>query len=181
MPRRRQRFGQGAVMQSSMTARKKAKCRGCNLTFEKGDPVVRLRLRKAFRNPCVTCGHRLLGVRWFHPSCVPPDANKAMGYDPAAQAYGAPQPPPSAAHAHTVAPPPKPMSPEELILAALLASEAAIKARARVIGKTPEVLKLLATYGKMKAHVLRPGNDNEQIVAIRQTMIAAIKLVTGGV
>lgn len=183
--RRRRRFGsvnRGAVLQSTMIARKRSKCRACSLPFEKGDEVVRLRLRKTFRNPCVTCGHKLLGVRWYHPTCVPLDLNKAMGFDPA-QPYGAapattgaPPPPPT----HQVSPPPKPQTAADASLSALLAIENALKRRLAenpALAKDVQVAKTLDTYNGCKAHALRNKNDNEARLGMKNALKRSLDLI----
>lgn len=181
--RRGRRFGtnKGAVLQSSLTAKRKAKCRGCHQTFEAGDAVVRLRLRKNFRKPCVTCNHKLLGVRWYHPQCVPVDINKAMGYDPYATHTATHTAPPVAPPSSTVAaPPPKPQTAQDAQLAALLAIENALKRRLAenpALKKNAELDAALKTYNGCKARALRPSTPAEGIVALKMALKRALDIV----
>lgn len=179
MYHRRRRFGQGAVLQSTMTAKRKAKCRGCNNTFEKGETVVRLRLRKSFRQPCATCGHKLLGVRWYHTGCVPANIEKAMGWDPNAQRAAA-TPPPPVNKGGAVPPPPKPQSAADAQLGALLSIENALKRRlaeSPALQNDPQLAKTLATYNSCKAHALRNANDNEARLGLKNALKRALDLV----
>lgn len=172
----RRRFGgrrrgpvHGPVMSSRTTARKAAKCRGCGGAYAVGDEVVRLRLRKNYRQSCVTCGHKLPGVKFFHPQCVPSDHAKAMGYNP----HNAPPPPGNA-----VPPPPKPMTVEEHQLAALLQIEKALSAR---IANRPALKKelesLFNTYNGCKARALRGITPGEELVGMKMALKKAIDLV----
>lgn len=186
--RGRSRRASSPVTESRTTARKRSKCKGCGLTFEKGDLVVRLRLRKTHREPCATCGHRLLGVRFYHPSCVPADVNKAMGYDPSKHVHNAP---PAAA---TVPPPPKPPTPHEAALSALVSLEHALTLKLardprawvtvndaktgrpkRVLA--PEHEKAHARLQGIKARVLRPGTPAEGEVATSLALQQLVKMV----
>lgn len=179
MYRRRKRFGQGAVLQSTLTAKRKAKCRACHLTFEKGDTVIRLRLRKSFRQPCVTCGHKLLGVRWYHTACVPADLEKAMGWDPNAKQHAAP-PPPTPSAAHQVPPPPKPQTARDAQLGALLAIENALSRRLAeqpALQQNVELAAALKTYNGCKARALRPGTPPEGVVALKMALKRALDIV----
>lgn len=179
--RPRRRFGaRGAVLQSTLTAKRKAKCRGCHQTFEQGDTVVRLRLRKSFRQPCVTCGHKLLGVKWFHTQCVPPDPERAMGWVPHAQQHATTPPPAQPARGGAVPPPPKPQSAQDAQLGALLAIENAIKRRLAenpALANDTTLNKTLATYNACKAHALRNKNDNEALLGLKNALKRALDLV----
>jgi hypothetical protein len=160
-------------VQSALAAKKKSKCRACGLPFQIGENVIRLRLRKSFRAPCTTCAHKLLGVKWFHPACVPPDINKAMGYDPNVAHVAAPDP-------HQVAPPPKPQSAADAGLGALLAIENALKRRVAenpALQKSEELAATLKTYNGCKARALRPGTDAEGVVALKMALKRALDLV----
>jgi hypothetical protein len=182
--RRRRRFGTsaGAVLQSTMAARRRSKCRACHLPFEKGDTVVRLRLRKSFRQPCVTCGHKLLGVRWYHTQCVPIDLEKAMGYDPQGTRTQAPPPAaaPVTAHSHQAAPPAKPLSVREALIAWMLAGEAALK---RKLAENPALMKnkdldaVVKTYNGCKARFLRPGTDAEGELSMKMALKKLVDVV----
>lgn len=175
-PRRRVRE---AVTRSTLTARKRGRCKYCKAWFNAGDQIVKLRLKKPFRAPCTGCGAKPTGSKQFHPNCVPQDINKAMGYDPTLHAHQA------SPHVHSVAPPPKPPSPAEAGLAALASLEQFLVLRLRndpkawVIkdGKrvlTPEWEKSFSRLQGIKSRVLRPGTPEEGDVA---TSIALQQLV----
>lgn len=176
MPRRRRFSGSAAVLQSAQVSKKKGRCKGCNQTFEKGDQLVRLRLRKSFRSPCACCGHKLLGVRWFHPHCVPADLNLAMGFDPSKHGTAPSYVPPSAAH--QVPPPPKPLSVEDLQFAAVQAVIGVVKARAR---NNPKLMAELApdfkTFQGLTARAMRPGTPEEGETSWKFALVRALKLV----
>jgi hypothetical protein len=196
MPRRRSRFGRTsgpkpAVKQSNLRQRRRGACKGCGMTIEAGDPIVKLTLRKVHRVPCVTCSHVPVGTKRYHPGCVPSDINKAMGYDPLARAR-------QAAHQHTAptpsvtaAPPPKPQSTADAQLAALLALEHALMLKLKndpnawtikpVNGLPKRVLKdeiesEFKTIQGIKARAVRPGTEAEGAVAMKMAFTRLLKL-----
>lgn len=174
--RRRRGFGgmKSPVMQEQKVAKKRGKCRGCKGTFEIGDTVVRLRLRKTYRQPCALCNHKLLGVRWFHVGCVPVDVNAAMGYDPNAQQTHSHTPPPSQ---HQVPPPPKPLALEDKQFKLL--SDTVDVVRARVAGNRTLIAELekdFKTFQGCTARALRPGTVPEGQSALKQALLRMIKL-----
>lgn len=136
-----------------------------------GETCTRLRLKKALAIfGCVTCSRRLVKLKNYHTACCPPDINKAMGYDPAAH---------QASVNHTVPPPPKPKTTQDLDLEALASLEAALLGRARARGVTPEMKKAFATFNNIKARVLRPGTPGEGEAATCVSLKRIIDMVFG--
>lgn len=164
--RRRSRFNRGpaaAVKRSDGTqglkkngvqTQKRNKCEGCGQHIEPGDPFVRLRLKMRYRIlNCQSCGGKQKGSKRYHPQCLPPDWNKAMGYDPSAQFpvthscvnCGYTQSTAFSKHCPNcgenpmlrksaggaVAPPPKPKSADQLTLEAMASLEKAVIAQMR--------------------------------------------------
>jgi hypothetical protein len=178
MPRfnRRRRFGtsRAAVTQSLCILKRKSKCRACGQPLALGDTVTRLRLKKSFQMPCTGCGHKPSKLKYFHTACVPADINKAMGYDPAMHTGTA-----HAAPGNSVPPPPKPRTLEDINLEALAALEAAVIAKAKKRGVTPEMEKAFKTFQNIKARVLRPGTPGEAEAATNVALKKIIDLVFG--
>ena len=177
MYRRRRRFGFGgaqprsAVTVSQKTARKPGKCAACGQPFAAGDVLIKLRLGKAYRQPCGQCHRKLKGVRNYHPTCQPTNPEEAMGLDPAAAAAATP------ASGGAVPPPPKPESVEDATLAALVALEHAVIIRGARKGTTPEMKKQFKTFQGIKARVLRPGTPAEGEVAANLALKRIIDIV----
>lgn len=171
------------VTQSTLAARKRGKCRGCGQYYEARETIVVLRLKKAYRAPCSVCGHKLTGSKRFHPNCVPSDINAAMGYDASKHVHNAPS-----SHTATVAPPPKPPSPRDAALSALVSLENALILKLRntpnawhvVNGKrvlTPEWEKQFTTFQGIKARAVRPGTDAEGDTAVSLALQRLVKMV----
>lgn len=178
--RRRRRFtgrtSAASVTQRNSVARRRGKCRACRTFFEQGETIAVLRLPKSLRlaGACATCNHKLVGIKKYHVACLPTDWNAAMGFDPTKTYTSAP--PPSAAH--KVPPPPKPLTPEDAAMNALLAIETAVKTRARGNpAYIAEVEKLFKTYQGLKARALRPGTPEEGLTAMKIAMKKALDLV----
>lgn len=174
----RRRFGgrrtAGGVVTSNTFAKKRGKCRGCQSPFAVGDAVVRLRLKKHLRAPCGTCGHKLVGIKWYHPTCMPLDVNAAMGFDPTAHQ---PLPTPKATGG-SVAPPPTPPSSEDAALAALAALENALLMRLARMTITDELETKFKTLQGIKARALSPScTPAERHTAIKLSLTRASELV----
>lgn len=152
------------------------KCAACAQILTMGEPIVRLRLKKAFQLPCSGCGHLPAKLKFFHAACVPGDINKAMGYDPNAHGHGT-TPPPSASYGGAVPPPPKPKTPEQYALEALAALEQAVIARAQRQGVTKEMEAAFKQFQGIKARVLRPGTPAEGETATSIALQRIIKMV----
>lgn len=172
--RRRRRFGAGGsravVTQSTAILKRKTKCRACGLAMNVGETATRLRLKKAIAAVgCVTCSRKLTKLKTYHVACCPADINKAMGYDPNAHA--------SHSAGASIPPPPKPKTVEDLNLEALATLEAALLARARRSGITPEMEKGFKTFQNIKARVLRPGTPGEGEAATNVALKRIIDLV----
>jgi DNA-directed RNA polymerase subunit RPC12/RpoP len=152
---------------------KSRKCRACRAILRAGEPVIKLTLKKKYRGlPCATCGHKLVGVKWFHAGCAPADINKAMGYAPQAQA--------PVANGGAVPPPPKPLSSTDLTIAALVAVEKAFNKRLAenpALQKDPAVDAALRTYDGCKQRFLRPGTAGEGAVAMKMSLKKVLDLV----
>lgn len=74
-------------------------------------------------------------------------------------------------------PAPRPSTPMESTLDALLAMENALVVKARTSGITPEMDKAFQKYQKCKALGLHPQTENEGRVAIRMAVKALVDLV----
>lgn len=74
-------------------------------------------------------------------------------------------------------PAPRPSTPTEATLDALLALENALVTRARKSGITPEMEKAFQKYQKCKALGLHPQTDGEGRAAIRMAVKALVELV----
>lgn len=196
---RRRRFGtrsRTAVTSSTLTLgtrtdkrtgrEKHFKCKACKARLMPGDNVIRLRLKKIYQQPCLTCGHKPTKLKYFHVACAPQDINKAMGFDlnaanAAAQnaALGGNMPDPGR-HAHQVAPPPKPQTALDAVMSALVGVENALKRRIAenpALQRDVELAALLKTYNGCKARFLRPGTDKEGDVAMKMTLKKCIDIV----
>jgi hypothetical protein len=182
-------------------AGRRSKCAGCGLHIDLGDPFTRLRLKKAYRFPCVTCAAKPKGSKRFHVACLPSDWNKAMGYDPAAHVHQTvscvncsfTQSTPFGKHCPNcgerpdtrksaggaVAPPPKPKSASELSVAAILALEGALNAQLRERSKvrTPELESEFKKLQGIKARIVRPGTQGEEQAATVVAIQRLVKLV----
>lgn len=177
--RRGRRFGgprvKTAVTESNIPMPKtksRRKCAACSQHLTVGEPVTRLRLKKSFQHPCSSCGHKPAKLKYFHAACKPSDINKAMGYDPAQHGTI----PTGAGGA--VPPPPKPMTIEERQLAALVAIEQVVGARAASDPRwKKEAAALLNTYQGCKARALRGSTDGEMNVGMKMALKKAIDLV----
>lgn len=183
--RRRNPFARSApdpIMQSTgVQAHSRATCAGCKAKIEVGEQFTRVRLRKRYAKPCVTCNVTPKRSRRFHTRCVPPDPAKFMGFDAAAHAAA------QATHAqqawnqtaHTAAPPPKPPSYEELALASLSKLEETLLAavQQRKVKMTPELDKEFKTYQGIKSRALRPGTPAEGTTATYLAIQRLVKLV----
>lgn len=166
-----------------------SKCATCGGRIEPGDAFIRLRLSKRWRHPCATCGTQPRAAKRFHPSCKPTDVYKAMGVNPNQQPGHMHNPPPGQpippSMGGAVPPPPKPKTPDELALEALVTLEAALIAKVRpkmVIkdGKLSMPPELEAMWKKMqglKARVLRPGTPAEGEVATSLLIQQLVKAV----
>lgn len=171
---RRRRFGHAAdpVGVHRITQRRKGKCRGCGQPLTIGDTVVVLRVRKAFKVPCPSCGKKPSSSKRFHPHCLPPDHVKAMGIDV------------NAAHARqasgAVPPPPKPQTAQDSLVAWMLAGENALKrklAENPALKNNPELEAVNKTYQSCKARFLRPGTDAEGVVAMKMALKKLVDVV----
>lgn len=181
--RRRRSFGFGSgrrtgspVSTSQLAARKRGRCAACRQFFEKGNTIHVVKLKKRFRT--LSCGHSLKGTKKFHTHCAPPDPVAAMGFDPAKA--GAFVPP--ATQSGAVPPPPKPMGHEDLALAALLAVETAIKARAKEVKRVDpkqyeEIASAFKTFQGIKARALRPGTEHEGTTAMKLALRKGLDIV----
>lgn len=168
--RRRRRFGSSAVTSSQTVARRKTKCRACGGEIAIGDTVVRLRLKKHLRGGCVTCGHKLTGIKWYHDHCAPADPQAAMGYSPGA-------PPSSDTSSVKVPPPQKPRSADDLFLAALVALEDALRRKVAGDATAQAALeKEFKTYQGIKARALRPGTPAEGVTALKMALNRAVAM-----
>lgn len=166
----RRRAAATPVVVREILATRKGHCKACSGTFLPGEPIVKLRLKKAYRGGCTTCGHKLLGVKSYHSRCQPADANAAMGFDPSVN---------PGSHNGACAPPPKPPTFEDAALAALAALEHAlvIKVSRTRGGVTPELEAKFKTFQNIKARVLRPGTPAEGEVATHLALRKIIELV----
>jgi hypothetical protein len=162
-----------AVTVKTVFPKRAGKCAGCKQRIEPGAEARQVRLGKRFRLACTGCGKVPVGKKKFHPTCVPADLNKTMGYDPSrfvtAPVYTAPT--------HAVAPPPKPPTFDELALASLLALEKAMAFKQVSAKNAPAVRDALAKYQKIKARALRPGTPGEGEVATSLAIQQLVKLV----
>lgn len=172
----RRRFA-SAVTRSDIPMPKlksRRKCAGCSIILTTDEPVVRLRLKKVFQQPCLSCSHKPTKLKFFHVACCPSDVNLAMGFDPnLANAT----PPPASRVGAPVAPPPKPPTFEDAALASLVALEHALRIRASKMTITPEVEAKFKTFQGIKARVLRPGTPAEGEVATHLALKRLIDLV----
>lgn len=149
---------------------KRQRCSGCRGFILAGESCVRFALAKRYRTRCDKCGAEPRGARWFHdPACVPADVNKAMGYDPVNVNPSAAVP--------SAAPPPKVLNARDLQLEALVHLEAAVVAKARERGVTPEMEKAFKTFSAIKARVLRPTTVEEGDVSVTMALKRIIDLV----
>jgi hypothetical protein len=151
---------------------KRQRCAGCSIMILHGEESIRLKLSKRYLVKCGSCGTMPNSSKWYHAACKPADVNKAMGYDPTMvnpNVYAGPTP--------TAAPPPKPKTSTDLSLEALVVLEAAVVARAREKGVTPEMEKAFKTFQGVKARVLRPGTVGEGEVATAVALKRIIDMV----
>lgn len=94
--------------------------------------------------------------RYHTQSCVPPNVTNPL---------------------QSTGPAPRPNTPMESTLDALLGMENALVVKARSSGITPEMDKAFQKYQKCKALGLHPQTDNEGRVAIRMAILELVKLV----
>lgn len=164
-----------AITSSQVVVKRKTKCKACNGEISIGQVAVKVRLKKSYRLPCTSCGHKPVGAKRFHPNCVPSDLNQAMGYDPSKHVHNAPP----ASRAAAVPPPPKPPSASEAAVAALAALENALvlKVRDNPRAMTPELEKAFNRLQGIKARVVRPGTPAEGEVATSLALQQLVKMV----
>ena len=177
--RRSSRFGRtqrSPITETTVWVKKRTICKACSCGIEAGEQAIKLKLRKAYRVPCGSCGKKPVGSKKFHIKCRPTDFNKAMGFDPAKFTAA----PPPVAPTHTVPPPPKPPSLREAQEAALLAFETALKRRIAenpALVKDAELEKTLKTYQGCKGRALRGSTDAEAMVGMKMALKRALDLV----
>lgn len=94
--------------------------------------------------------------RYHTQSCVPPNVTNPL---------------------QSTGPAPRPNTPTESTLDALLGMENALVVKARSSGITPEMDKAFQKYQKCKALGLHPQTNNEGRVAIRMAILELVKLV----
>lgn len=179
--RRRRRFRPrvppSVVQVHRIIAKRRGKCRGCMLRFEVGATIVKLSIRKRYRQACATCGRPPIGSRRYHEACAPADPVAAMHV----QAIVAQV---AAGFVPGVAPPvvhvaaPKPKTGQELALEAMVKLEDALVTKLKESGTiTDEQEKAFARYQKLKESVVlgRP-TENENRLALVNAVISAVKL-----
>lgn len=153
---------------------KKKKCKACGGDIAPGAYGLKVRLKKPYRTPCVTCNHKRVGVKWFHTdvACAPVDIEQVMGYVAGTAPSAVPSP-------KTVALPPKPPSAGEAALAALASMEHALMLRAAQFpgDVTPKLEALFKTYQGIKSRALRPGTDAEGETALKLALKRAVDLI----
>jgi hypothetical protein len=159
------------VTSSQKTAKKKKKCAACHSEIPAGELHVVLLLRKAYRGSCATCHRKLSPRKRYHTGCAPVDAQSAMGYNSAV--------PPTPGAVPPKAPPPKPQTAEDAVLAAFAAFEHAIVIRSQrqPASLTDEVRKQFKTYQGLKARSLRPGTEAEGETAMKIALKRIVDLV----
>lgn len=179
-PRRGTRSRVAVKESRGVQAKSRTPCWGCGQNIEIGMPFIRLRLRKDLCQPQYSfTGTKPKGSMRFHDHCVPADRNKAMNYDITKDpTNGVPPPPPSRHNGGAVPPPPKPLSSDEVVFAAFVAIQAAVKARARnnpaFVAETEKIFK---TFQGLTARSLRPGTPEEGVVAMKMALRKAIDMV----
>lgn len=135
-----------------MKAGRSTTCATCKQKVTPGDEVLKLKVKKRYRQACATCDNTTVS-RYFHntPACIPVDKKKAMGFDPNrartmhynCMNCGFTQHTPFGKHCGNcgedpnnrknaggaVPPPPKPKSAEDLTLEAVASLEKAVIAQ----------------------------------------------------